>query len=193
MAKQKTYKLETLIGHKRGKVILVNGTEYRVGQDCQIAGVAPADAAKLLQNKTWVEVGKKPAGAKTRKYSGISLLGVDGALIELEPTPEPTKEPDAPVTPPNAQNPPKPKEVPTEPVAEAIPALPPEVSAEPVADPPIPDLDAGEEWADPSESYSIEWLHDCADAYEIEYSKKLGKGKLVERIKAAMYEEGDEE
>lgn len=57
---------------------------------------------------------------------------------------------------------------------------------EEVVDPPIPDDDGGE-WADPSPEYSMEWLKACAEAYEVSYRGK-DKGKLCEKIKAAMYE-----
>jgi hypothetical protein len=55
-----------------------------------------------------------------------------------------------------------------------------------VEDPPIPE--EGEEWADPSPDFSLEWLRACAEAYEVAYKGK-DKKKLAEKIRAAMYED----
>lgn len=44
-------------------------------------------------------------------------------------------------------------------------------------------------WPDPSEEMSIGYLHEMADAYEVKYSKRLGKAKLIKRINDEMYPE----
>jgi hypothetical protein len=54
-------------------------------------------------------------------------------------------------------------------------------------DPPIPEKE-GDEWADPDERYSWDWLKACAEAYGVKYKGK-SKSKMVEKIQAEMYDE----
>lgn len=57
-----------------------------------------------------------------------------------------------------------------------------------LVDPPVPDEDTDEEWPDPSEEHSLEYLKKMADAYEIKYGRNIGKSTLIKRINVAMFE-----
>ena len=160
--------LQNLLQHKKGTSISVNGHVYKIGLDLVIrddAGnavdVPQIDADKLLCNPdAW-----RPLHVATAKHSrqeaklGLKVVMSDGSQVA--------------------------------PAAVAItPALPPQVAVAPEkdipTDPPIPK--AGEDWADPSDAYSLEWLQACAKAYKVKVPKGKDKAALVEKIKDAMYE-----
>lgn len=64
-------------------------------------------------------------------------------------------------------------------------ALEPEKDDEP-QDPPIPGK--GEDWSDPKEEYSQEWLMQCAEAYGIKAKPNWKKATIIRKITAAMYD-----
>ncbi len=61
-----------------------------------------------------------------------------------------------------------------------------------LGDPPIPDLDKDEEWADPKPEYSMAWLRACARSYGIKYGPRSSAETLCQRIIEAMYDGGEE-
>jgi hypothetical protein len=192
--------IQSLLPHKKGTGVLVNGHTYMVAQDLVIrdaAGAAvdvpEADATKLLTNATaWAVFNpvKAPVAAKPRaEKPRMALIASTGDVIPLPPV-VPAQE--APV----AQEIPPPPADSTRPdlavsavlaaqdafEAKKLGELPDEGT---VADPPIPGPD--DEWADPEATFSLSWLQACAKAYKIKYKGK-DKTALIEKIKAAMYE-----
>jgi hypothetical protein len=177
--------LKNLLSYKKNTGVCVNGHVYQIAQDLVIrdekgeaVDVPQADATKLLLNTdAWRQVGaaevkKDRAAAK----AGLQVVLADGSVVPPAPKAEthPTLAGEAPVS---AQT-----------VAEAPKAAGP-VETKPQTDPPIPEK--GEDWADPSTDYSLEWLQACAKAYKchIPKNKSNDKALLVEKIDAAMYEE----
>lgn len=173
--------LQNLLPHKKNTTVCVNGHVYAIAQDLIIrdpAGnavdVPQEDAAKLLANaEAWRAVGATPAVKATREEAkaGLKLVLADGTQVapegRAEDATKPAMEVSAVVAAQDAFEAKKKGELP-----------------EP-KDPPIPK--AGEEWADPLPSYSLEWLQACAKAYKVKYKGK-DKAALVEKIKDAMYE-----
>lgn len=156
--------LENLLPHKRNTSVLVNGTKYDIGGDGVVRNVSEKDAEKMLQNEeVW-----KPFDSKRREAQDARRKATAEktrmALVTTSGKKITKEEPKAT----------KPKE------GEGG-------EGEPGSDPPVPA--EGEEWPDPTEEMSVEYLKLMADAYEVTYAKNIGKATLIERIKAAMYEE----
>ena len=163
--------LQSLLQHKKKTAVLVNGHTYWVGEDLvvrdQTSGepndVPEIDATKLLSNYMawckWQANGSatKPA-AKIEKHR-IQLVTATGEVLPP---------PSIPVVPPLATK------------SEASPVVVPS----PIVDPPIPAK--GEDWADPKEEFSLEWLRACAKAYQVK-DKTKDKKVLVQKLMKAMY------
>lgn len=169
--------LQNLLPTKKNSGVLVNGTVYKIAEDCVIrdsetgepVDVPEEDSNKLLQNlQAWREWdGKSKLLSETRaKYR----VGPSGNRV-LDTRDEEAKKEEV------VEEPPK-EEAPKEVVKE---------EAQDGGDPPIPTSE-DEEWSDPKEEYSIDWIKACADAYDIEYKGNISKKKLIKRIKATMYE-----
>jgi len=169
--------LQNLTLHMRGKSIKVNGRAYRLDAQGVARDVATEDAVRLLGNReVWQRyVERTPvAPLKAELKKAVSLPPVS------PPAPEPTK-------------------------AEQLPAATQELSGEPVepeqveylgGQRPSPDALAGldedeeettEEWPDPTEDMNIEYLRRMADAYEVRYTGRTGKPRLIKDIVEAMY------
>ncbi len=83
---------------------------------------------------------------------------------------------------------PKPKVAPKPPPA-PTPAEPSAAPEEPEAEDAKGDPEGSDgQWPEPTEEMGIDYLKTMADAYDVKYSVLIGKAKLVERLKAAMYE-----
>ena len=176
--------LTSLLQHKKHTSVLVNGHTYPVGEDLvvrdltsgQPIDVPEIDATKLLKNYTaWAKWPTNVSGAKPVAKIEKPRIQLVTSTGEVLPNPSPS----IPETPKSVELPNKaasPVEV-AKPVSEAKKVEP--------KDPPIPAK--GEDWADPREEYSLEWLTACAKAYKLK--GKLGKDKasLVAKLLKAMY------
>ena len=158
-------RLQNLLSHKKNTAVLVNGTIYKIAHDHiirdeqgNVLDVCEKDAKKLLANKlVWRELKEE---AKEVKKDEIKVTPkVEKIIPEIKPVVV---------------------------VEKPIPEVKkPEVAPKVVnGDPPIPK--GKEEWADPSDKFSMEWLQKCAKAYGIVYTGK-NKLMLVQKIKKAMY------
>ena len=170
--------LTSLLQHKKHTSVLVNGHTYPVGEDLvvrdltsgQPIDVPEIDATKLLSNYTawakWPSATTKPV-AKVEKPR-IQLVTSTGEVLPppLNPKPE------------------TPQKVVVPPVEVAKTVAKVEEKVEP-KDPPIPAK--GDEWADPKEEYSLDWLHACAKAYKVKTKPCKDKAALVAKLLKAMY------
>ena len=156
--------IKNLLEHKKNTTVLVNGHTYAIAQDRVIRdpegnpqNVPEEDAVKLLANQEAWAIYDPSQVAK------VAPRAADRPRIQL-------------VTATGDVLPPPPLAPQAAPVAASEPA--------PVQDPPIPA--EGEEWADPQETHSLDWLQACAKAYKIKVKSK-DKAALVTKIRAAMY------
>ncbi len=172
--------LENLLPHKRNTKVLVDGTVYEIEKDGVCRDVAEEHAAKLLQNvDTWQEYDPEKAAQRVaarveraKAAGGVKLLGADGNPVQhLEDAMKPVADAEQKVK--KSQK------------ADDIAAVKQAVEVV-EGDPLVPE--DGEEWPDPDESMSIEYLKLMADAYEISYATNIGKKTLIARVKDAMYE-----
>jgi len=92
---EKKFDLETLVSHKNGTKILVDGCSLQIGDDGVLRGVSYATAEKLLQNPSWVPFDGKSARrtpkGHTRASMQMALIGADGSEHPKAPPP-PTEE-----------------------------------------------------------------------------------------------------
>lgn len=179
--------LENLNEHMKGKGVLVNGTVYAINEQGLAEITKKEDAEKLLNSASWQIFDPKKAEARAARREALKrqnrgrLLGANGQPIEDATKPDQGQgEVIAAVDQHEAEavgeaNPP-----PSEQQEEEVVGL-----AE--GDPPVPGEDG--DWPDPTEEMSLEYLKLMADAYEIEYGARIGKEKLLERLKAEMYED----
>ena len=174
--------LQNLYPHKKLTQVMCNGHIYKISLDLLIVDdkndpldVPKEDADKLLQNRdAWLVAGTEKVKADRSKFKLTPIL-------EAAPLPPVAIIPEAK------------KEDATKPAMEVSAVMAAqdafeakkqiEVKAE-VKDPPIPKK--GEEWADPSESYSLAWLTEAAKAYKLKFKGK-DKATLVTQLKKAMY------
>ena len=181
--------LQNLLFHKKNTAVSVNGHIYKIAQDLIIrddAGnavdVPQTDADVLLANKTAWKVANAPKATRDAHKGTIKLITDTGKVIERETTSIPVTKPPEHVAKVGMAG----HAIPPDPKAVKAAVEPPIPVTKPQEDPPIPSA-PNEEWADPSEQFSIEWLRLCAKAYKVKY-RKDDKATLVTKIKAAMYE-----
>lgn len=172
--------LQSLLTHKKNTSVSVNGNIYKIAMDLVVrdeqgnpVDVPQTDAEKLLNNsKAWKVVGNDTG--KTNRVEAKAKLKVvmaDGSVVAPKTQPEIVSQLATPI--PEAK-------------AAPIATEAPKPATGSIQDPPIPKK--GEEWADPSVNYSLEWLQACASAYQVTKSKTKDKAALVKKIKAAMYD-----
>lgn len=178
--------------------VLVNGTVYKVDETGVCRGVKDEDAQKMLDGAWEAWDGRDPRQhSEERRQARLKALK---AQREKEQQQRPSQvefiqkleekikarllaEGWTPPAPDTEEPPPEvDEEKPDAPVSGDD-----QTETDEVEDPPIPSGE-DEEWSDPDESYSMEWLKACADAYEVQYAANIGKKTLVGRIKKAMYE-----
>lgn len=171
--------LQNLLQHKRNTAVCVNGHVYKIAQDLVIRDdqgnpldVPEADAAKLLGNKeAWRPLGAPPPKREEAKAQ-LKVILEDGSVVAPASRAEDVTKPAMEVSAAMAAQ-------------DAFEAKK-QVDAPVSKDPPIPAKE--EDWADPSEACSMEWLTACAKAYKIKLKSKDDKAAMVKKIKAAMYE-----
>ncbi len=168
--------LENVYDHKRNTQVLVNGHIYKVDENGVAKGVKKKDAAKLLQGRGWrlwngVTL-KERAQARRVKRMGVGLLRGDGTAVDTAAIPDDDESTE------NAEN----EEDPGNPGADEGGDSDEDTSD----DPPKPA--EGEEWPDPTEEMSMDYLKAMADAYEVKYASNIGPGTLIERLKESMYD-----
>lgn len=155
--------LVTQVKTKANTQVLVEGTIYKINEVGVIHDISEEHANVLLENINWRVVGEEVKPPKKKysppKITSVKLVDSNGEVIPGQISDE-------------------------EENAEAKDEA--KAKADAIKDPPIPK--EGEEWPDPSESYTMEWLKACADAYSISYHPNIGPVKLVEKIKKEMYE-----
>jgi hypothetical protein len=204
--------LQCLIPHYVGQTISVDGRKYKVDGDAFLRGVPDADAKALLQNRTCWALARTPVGAapaekpqgkivvptieevekagyapsaaraivakqqaladgkSIKEADDLAQAAMDAYLkAEADRIAEEAKAAGAG----GGKGTGTPE---TAPKAAVYPAIPVE----------------GEEWPDPTEEMELEYLHKMALAYEVKAPANIGKAKLIEKIKAVMYEEEGE-
>jgi len=176
-------KLQNLLSHKKNTAVLVNGTIYKIAHDHiirdeqgNVLDVCEKDAKKLLANKlVWREL--EDAETKEVKKDKIGMQKIVSRETKQVTNDEKTK-PEIEVSQVMAAQEGELESKPTvnEPITTPVKTQ--------NGDPPIPKGE--EEWADPSDKYSMNWLQKCAKAYGIVYTGK-NKLMLVQKIKKAMY------
>lgn len=77
---------------------------------------------------------------------------------------------------------------PKPPVEAPVVEPPEETKAETPEEPGGEAPEAKPEWPEPTEDMDIGYLKQMADAHDVKYSVLIGKEKLIERLKEAMYE-----
>lgn len=179
-------KIQSLLPHKKGTGVQVNGHVYKVGDDLvlrdatgQVADVPKEDGDRLLRNiLAWCVAGETPTKAARAAGGVVQRMSLITGTGELVATLLPELAPEFPVAAPL-------------PVPAALAANPPQVEkpvpAEgPVKDPPIP-TSTDEEWADPDPRYSLGWLRACASAYKLNVRNNKNREWIAEQIQKAMY------
>lgn len=156
--------LQNVLPHMRGKSVKVNGNSYPLDMDGVARGVASEDAAKLLKNRdAWrSHVARTPSAPPKANLAA-----------EAKPAkPEPPKAPEPPAAPAEEPAPPPPPKAEVEPREDELEEVVP---------------DEGEDWPDPEVSMGLGYLRKMADAYEVKWTPKTGKKKIVADIMKAMY------
>lgn len=177
--------LVNLHRHMLGRSVLVNGTLYQIDQEGIVRGVPEADAAKLLQNKAWMEFDPEAAAKREERRQalreefkgqsgGIQLVTKQGELVD----PKAINEAQAKKEAQEALN-----DFPT--MKSEEPAAPPPQEAEPVKEA----SPAADEWPDPDMSMTKAYLQDMANAYGLSFAPGTKKQDLVNMIMTAMYDE----
>lgn len=196
--------LVNLLKHMAGKSVLVNGTVYAIDEDGVVKDVADADAAKLLQNKAWMEFDPEAAAKREERrkvlrgqfkeqVGGIQLMTRKGELIDPHAV---NKAQEAAEAATEAQDYPsmRPKKQKSAPHSSEVDAgvpleepVPPEVEA--VTHEDQGTLGDADEWPDPEVGMKKSYLQDMANAYGLTFKPTTTKPELVSMIMQAMYDE----
>lgn len=188
--------LVNLLRHMAGKSVLVNGTVYQIDPEGVVTDVADTDAAKLLQNKAWMEYDPEAEAKREERRKvlreqykqekgGIQLLTREGELID-----------------PHAVNKAQEKAERTKdyPSMRSEPGSPEVDAGVPAEEPVAPEIEAATheekgtlggdyEWPDPDMSMKKAYLQDMAHAYGVKFNAQTKKQELVSKIMVAMYDE----
>jgi len=178
-------KLQHLLPHKRNSKFLLDGEVHSIDNDGRV-DVTDEQAEELLGNKNWSKFdpdSAPPTRAEVRAAGGgIQLLDSSGAVVDTtgdadadDDTEEPTPEVEVEVDDTTKGDAPEAEDTTQEIEAESG-----------NSDPAIP-TEEGQEWADPKEEYSREWLEACATAYAVKFSARTKNKTLVAKITKAMY------
>lgn len=143
---------------------LVNGTVYKLDGDACVEVEKQEDIDKLLSIPAWIDAAERSKLVAKAREKPIRLITSSGSLVKGQ-----HGDPDYD----KAQEPELAKSEATGKLYEK--------------DPPVPEGD--EEWPDPHDSMSLDYLKKMADAYGVKYNPQLKNKKvLVERILESMYE-----
>jgi hypothetical protein len=151
--------LQNMLHHMKGQSVSVLGHRIQIDETGLAKDVPQEAAARLLKN---ADAWRQYQPPRARRGAAPPKPG-PAAKPPAPPAPAPEPEPE-----PELESAPAPEPEPEDVVVEVIPG-------------------EGEDWPDPQESMSAEYLRKMADAYEVKYRKSTGKAKLVKAIHKAMY------
>lgn len=175
--------LRNVLEHKKNTEVNVDGTIYKIDKDGLCEGLSDVDAEALLQNpEAWHTYPRNsmrpepPPPEKKPPSGGMKLVLDDGSVVD--PAKEFAKKEE---TPPETA-----EEAEQEATEEVVTKSIKEASEESSGD---EEPQEEGEWPEPSEDMDLTYLRQMADAYEVKYTGRTGKKKLVTDITAAMYGE----
>lgn len=155
--------VRNVLPHMKGSSVNIDGREYKLDAEGVIRGVSDDDAKQLLGYR----------GTPWRVLTARTPVAATKPEIPASPPPPPL--PSAPPQPTIPDLPEKPV-VQSSDAGEGVAAVEERIPG------------PGEEWPDPHEDMSVEYLRKMADAYRVKYSKNTSKKELVKRLAATMYE-----